>query len=85
MKTEITIPIIIIIGLMLTVPGCMVLWTDHVFMYSFAKTVEMKDGGLVADPNQTRFGSGQTKTENDRIKGTAVLGGVPVMVETGGK
>ena len=66
----------------ISVSGCTVIWTDHAFIYTFAKTVDAKDLGLVADPNSTRIGSGETKTENDKIKGTAVIGTVPVIFET---
>jgi hypothetical protein len=63
--------------------GCTIIWTDHAFIYTFAKTVDAKGLGFVADPNSTRIGSGDTKTENDKIKGTAVIGGVPVVIESG--
>ena len=62
--------------------GCAVIWTDHAFIYTFAKTVDAIDLGFVADPNQTRIGSGETKTNNDKIKATAIIGTVPVVVET---
>jgi hypothetical protein len=52
----------------------MVIWTDQVFVATAFKTVEAKDLGLVADPNSTRIGSGQTKTENDKIKAITPYG-----------
>ena len=62
--------------------GCTVIWTDHAFIYTFAKTVEAKDLGLIADPNSTRIGSGETRTKNDKVKASALIGGVPVTVGT---
>jgi hypothetical protein len=78
MKTLITLLACLIFG----ASGCMVLWTDHAFLYTFAKSVDTKELALVADPNSTKIGSGQTKTKNDKIKGTAIIGGVPVQIES---
>jgi hypothetical protein len=62
--------------------GCMVIKTDHAFIYTFMKNVDTETLALVADPNSTKIGSGQTKTSNDSIKASAIVGGMPVIIET---
>lgn len=68
--------------LLLFLSGCMVIWTDQVFIATIFKTVETKELGLIVDPNRTQIGSGQTTTENDKIKASAIIGGIPVSLET---
>ena len=61
-------------------PGCMVIWTNHVFMASLFKSVDANKLGIVADPNSTQLGSSIVKTKNDRIKVVTPFG----IGETGG-
>jgi len=64
--------------------GCMIIKTKDVFVYTFAKTVDAQDLGIIADPNETKIGSGITKTKNDSVKASAIIGGVPVVIESDG-
>ncbi len=65
MKTELSIFIIIIIGLMLTCPGCTLFWTDQALIVTWFKEIDANGAGVVVDPNSTRIGSGQSKTNNN--------------------
>ena len=67
---------------LLFVQGCMVIWSDEVFVGTLFKVVDANDLELIAEPNYLQIGSGHSKTKNDKIKGTAIIGGVPVVVET---
>jgi len=62
--------------------GCLVIWTDDVLIVTAFKTVDANDLNVFADPNQTRIGSGTTKTKNDKIKAKAIIGTVPVSLES---
>jgi hypothetical protein len=73
MKTEITLALIC---LMMLIPGCLVIWTDDAFVYTFAKTVDANDLSVVV--NKTKIGSGQTKTQNDKIKAITPYGVVEI-------
>jgi hypothetical protein len=72
MKIELII--IIFCVLMMTLSGCMVIWTDQAFVYTFAKTVDANDLGLIAEPNYVQIGSGQTKTKNNKVKAITTIG-----------
>jgi len=75
MKTLITITLIFI-------SGCTFIHTDHATIITLFKSIDTDNGGLVADPNGLRIGAEKAKTENDKIKLNAVIGAVPVGVET---
>ena len=62
--------------------GCMVIWTEQAFVYTFAKTVDANDLGIIAEPNYIQIGSGQSRTTNDNVKASAIVGGIPVIIET---
>jgi hypothetical protein len=63
---------ILLICVMMLIPGCLVIWTDDAFVYTFAKTVDANDLSVVV--NKTKIGSGQTKTKNDKIKAITPYG-----------
>ena len=65
--------------------GCMVIWTDQAFVYTCFKTVDANDLDIIAEPNYVQIGSGQTKTQNDSIKASAIIGGVPIVIESEAK
>jgi hypothetical protein len=80
MKTKLAI---LLICVMMLIPGCMVIWTDQAFVATIFKTVDANDIELIAEPNYIQIGSGQTKTKNDKIKASGIIGGMPVRVESG--
>jgi len=61
------------------IPGCMIIWTDQVFVTTLFKTVDADDLGIIAEPNYTQVGSSRAKTKNDRVKVIVP----PYVVETG--
>lgn len=62
--------------------GCMVIWTDDVFIGTVLKVVDANDLYMISEPNYLEIGSGDSKTENDKIKASALIGTVPVVVES---
>jgi type III secretory pathway lipoprotein EscJ len=67
MKTIIKYAIVIAF-ILLCLTGCMVFWTDQVFIVTAFKVVDANDLALLVDPNITSIKSGQTETKNDKIK-----------------
>ena len=61
------------------IPGCMVIWSDHVFVASLFKSVDADKLGIVAEPNSTQLGSSTVKTKNDRMRVIVP----PYILETG--
>lgn len=53
---------------MLAIQGCMIIKTDHAFVLTFAKTVDAEALAFIADSDETKIGSGKTKTNNDKIR-----------------
>jgi hypothetical protein len=71
MKPLITILLAVLIFVL---SGCMIIWSDQVFVATFMKTVDANDLDIIAEPNYVQIGSGQTKTKNDKIKATTIYG-----------
>ena len=65
--------------------GCMLIWHDDVLVVTLFKTVDANDIGLIAEPNYIQIGSGKGKTSNDKLKASALVGVVPVVIETESK
>jgi hypothetical protein len=80
MKTKLFIITLCIIGMMVT--GCLVIWTDDVFIATVGKVVDANDLYMISDPCYLEIGSGESRTKNDKIKAGAIIGGVPVSVES---
>ena len=70
----IIILVVILAAIVFCISGCMVIWTDDVFIATAFKTVDANDIALVADPNGTKIGSGVSKTQNDKIKAITPYG-----------
>ncbi len=64
------------------VGGCMVIWGNDVFVATLFKTVDANDLDIIAEPNYFQIGSGDSETENDSVKLKALVGGVPVILES---
>jgi hypothetical protein len=64
--------------------GCLIIKTDHVFIATLFKTVDANDLDMVVEPDSTAIGSGVSRTKNDSIKASAIVGGVPVRIEVSG-
>ena len=62
--------------------GCMVIWTDDVFIGTVFKSVDANDIDMISEPNYLQIGSGNSRTRNDNIKLKAVIGNVPVSLES---
>ena len=62
--------------------GCMVIWSDDVFIGTLFKEVDANDLDMIAEPNYLQIGSGDSETYNDKISATAIVGGMPVKVES---
>lgn len=71
------IPTIILV-MWLVLGGCMVIWTDDVFIGTMFKAVDANDIELIAEPNYLQIGSGVSKTTNDKIR--VITPGVGVKV-----
>ena len=69
MKYLILIPLLLL-------SGCFVLWTDDVFVGTIFKTADVDGLELMADPNGIQIGSGQSRTENDKLKVIAPAVGI---------
>jgi hypothetical protein len=65
---------ILLAALIFSISGCMIICSDQVFVATLFKTVDANNLIIVADPNQTRIGSGQTKTRNDKVKAITTIG-----------
>lgn len=65
--------------------GCMVFWTDQVFVLSLFKTVDANDIDVIVEPNYVQIGSGSSRTNNDDIKLRTIIGGMPVSLESESK
>lgn len=50
------------------VSGCMVIWSDDVFVATMFKVVDANDLDLISEPNYLQIGSGLSRTKNDKIK-----------------
>ena len=59
---------------LLAFSGCMVIWSDEVFIGTLFKTVDANDLNIIAEPNYIQIGSGQSKSDNDNIKVTTPYG-----------
>jgi len=77
-----TITLIAIMIVALACNGCMVIWHDNVFVCTLFKTVDANDLDMIADPNYIQIGSGSSRTNNDKVKASAIISGVPVTVES---
>ena len=62
--------------------GCTVIWHDDVFIGTLFKEVDANDLDMIAEPNYLQIGSGDSRTKNDKIKASTVVGGVPVIIES---
>ncbi len=65
--------------------GCMVIWSDHVFIATLFKVVDANNLEMISEPNYLQIVSGDSETRNDNIKLKALVGGVPVGLESEGK
>ncbi len=79
MKTELFIITFCI--LMLTFSGCMIIWSDDVFVCTVFKAVDANDLDLIAEPNYLQVGSGSSRTKNDKIE--AIVPGVGIIKTKG--
>ena len=68
--------------LLALLPGCLVIWSDDVFIASVGKVVDANDLYMISEPNYIEIGSGESETINDKIKAGAIIGGVPVSIES---
>jgi hypothetical protein len=62
--------------------GCMIFWTDQVFVLSLFKTIDANEVEVIVEPNYVQIGSGNSRTNNDTIKLRTIIGGVPVSLES---
>jgi len=67
---------------LLSLTGCTVIWHDDVFIGTLFKEVDANDLDMIAEPNYLQIGSGDSRTKNDKIKASTVVGGVPVIIES---
>ena len=68
--------------LVFALSGCLVIWTDEVFVGTLFKEVDANNLDMIAEPNHLEIGSGDSETRNNDISATAIVGGVPVKIET---
>ena len=72
----------ILIALLFSLTGCMMLWHNDVLIVTLFKEVDANDLDMIAEPNYLQIGSGVSKTKNDNLKASALIGGIPVIVES---
>lgn len=84
MKTELLIALAIIIVIIACVccNGCMVIWSDDVFIGTMFKSVDANNLEFISEPNLLQICSGNSRTDNDEIKAGAIVGGVPISIES---
>jgi len=82
-ETWIVVILVILLGASIFfLSGCMVFWTDQVFVLSLFKTVDANDIDIIVEPNYVQIGSGTSKTRNDNLKFKTIIGTVPVSLES---
>jgi hypothetical protein len=54
--------------------GCMVIWSDDVFIATMFKVVDANDLYVISEPNYLEIGSGVSKTKNDKLKAVTPYG-----------
>jgi hypothetical protein len=67
-KSLINICIAIFLSILLFLSsGCLVIWSDDVFVGTLLKNVDAGDIEMIAEPNYLQMGSSTLKSTNDKI------------------